>query len=60
MFDAVVNHISARSDWFQLSLQDDPTYRDFFIVVEGEPDLSKVVRPRALPLLTEVETRSGN
>lgn len=59
MFDAVINHISAQSEWFQRFLQDDPAYRDYFIVVEGDPDLSQVVRPRALPLLTRVTTPSG-
>jgi sucrose phosphorylase len=59
MFDAVINHISAESEWFQKFLQDDPKYRAYFIVVEGEPDLSQVVRPRTLPLLTEVNTTAG-
>ncbi|HNQ96215.1 MAG TPA: sugar phosphorylase [Anaerolineales bacterium] len=59
MFDAVINHISSKSEWFQKFLQDDPRYRDFFITVEVEPDLSKVVRPRALPLLTSFQTPSG-
>ncbi len=59
MFDAVVNHISSKSDWFQKFLQDDPRYKDYFITVAGEPDLSKVVRPRALPLLTPFQTPSG-
>lgn len=59
MFDAVINHISSQSEWFQKFLQDDPHYKDYFITVEGEPDLSKVVRPRALPLLTPFQTPSG-
>ena len=59
MFDGVINHISARSAWFQAFLRDDAQYRDYAIVVEGQPDLSQVVRPRALPLLTEFETPSG-
>lgn len=59
MFDTVINHISSKSDWFQKFLQDDPRYKDYFITVEGEPDLSKVVRPRALPLLTSFQTPSG-
>ena len=53
MFDAVFNHASAQSEWFLGFLADDPRYRDFFVTVEGEPDLSAVIRPRALPLLTE-------
>jgi sucrose phosphorylase len=59
MFDGVINHISAHSEWFQSFLRDDPRYRHYFIVVEGNPDLSQVVRPRALPLLTRFETASG-
>lgn len=59
MFDAVVNHASRQGDWFQAFLRDDPRYRDYFVVVEGIPDLSAVVRPRALPLLTEVQTAIG-
>jgi glucosylglycerate phosphorylase len=53
MFDAVFNHMSAEGDWFQRFLRDEPEFRDFFITVKGDPDLSQVVRPRALPLLTE-------
>lgn len=59
MFDAVINHISAESEWFQKFIQADPAYKNYFIVVEGEPDLSQVVRPRALPLLTHVQTAAG-
>jgi sucrose phosphorylase len=59
MFDAVVNHVSAQSEWFRAFLRDDPRYRDYFIVVAGDPDLSQVVRPRALPLLTKFATPSG-
>ena len=59
MFDGVINHVSARSAWFQAFLRDDPKYRDYFIVVDDDPDLSQVVRPRALPLLTPVVTPSG-
>ncbi len=60
MFDAVVNHISAQSEWFQGFLHEISPYRDYFITVEGDPDLSQVVRPRALPLLTKVNTPSGD
>lgn len=59
MFDAVINHVSVKSKWFQGFLRGDPRYRDYFIVVEGSPDLSRVVRPRALPLLTTFNTASG-
>src|SRR5687767_517516 len=59
MFDAVINHASVKHQWFQGFLKDDPRYRDYFVVVEGNPDLSQVVRPRALPLLTTFDTPSG-
>jgi len=59
MVDGVFNHVSAQSPWFQAFLRDDPTYNDFFIVVEDSPDLSQVVRPRASPLLTCFKTSSG-
>jgi sucrose phosphorylase len=59
MFDAVLNHVSAHSEWFQGFLRDDPRYRDWFIAIKGDPDLSQVVRPRALPLLTPFETAAG-
>lgn len=59
MFDAVINHTSAQSEWFQKFLRGDPAYRNYFITVNGHPDLSRVVRPRALPLLTRFETAAG-
>ena len=59
MFDAVFNHVSVKSEWFQRYLAGDPAYRDWFITVEDDPDLSQVVRPRALPLLTPFRTAAG-
>jgi len=59
MFDAVFNHASVRGEWFQGFLRDEPEFRDFFITIPGQPDLSQVVRPRALPLLTEFPTARG-
>ena len=59
MFDAVINHVSAQSRWFQEFLKGNPEFADYFIVVEEGTDLSQVVRPRALPLLTRVQTASG-
>ncbi len=59
MFDAVITHISANSAWFQGFMRDDPRYRDYFIVVPDGVDLSRVVRPRTFPLLTEFVTPSG-
>jgi len=59
MVDLVCNHVSASSPWFQAFLQDDPRYKNYFIAVEAGTDLSKVFRPRALPLLTPFPSKSG-
>lgn len=59
MFDAVFNHLSAQSKWFRRFVAGDPAFSDFFVTVEGDPDLSAVVRPRALPLLTTFQTAAG-
>ena len=60
MFDAVINHISAKSDWFQEYLKGNPEYKNYFIETEDLPELSKVFRPRALPLLTKFHTADGD
>jgi glycosidase len=59
MVDLVLNHISAGSEWFQGFLRDEEPFTEWFIVVPPGTDLSEVVRPRALPLLTPVRTPSG-
>ena len=59
MVDLVLNHCSAHSRWFQGFLRDEEPYRDYFITVDPAEDLSMVVRPRSLPLLTAVETTHG-
>jgi len=59
MFDAVINHISAESPWFQAFRRGEAPYTNYFITVPPETDLSAVVRPRTHPLLTPVETSSG-
>ena len=59
MFDAVVNHISAESEWFKGFLRNETPFRDYFTVVEPGTDLTKVFRPRTLPLITKVKTVSG-
>jgi len=59
MLDGVINHASTQSAWYQGFLNGDAPYKDYFIIVDPEADLSGVVRPRALPLLTEAATPSG-
>lgn len=59
MFDFVANHISQQSAWFQAYCRGEDPYTDYFIEMDSTTDLSQVVRPRALPLLTPVETQRG-
>lgn len=59
MFDAVINHVSSQSDWFQGFLKGNDAFQNYFIPVDPGTDLSAVVRPRALPLLTPFESCQG-
>src|SRR5699024_5693147 len=60
MFDAVINHISRSSRWFQGYLNGEEPYTDYFITCDPNADYSTVTRPRALPLLTKVNTKDGD
>lgn len=59
MFDLVLNHCSQKHAWFQAYLQGEDGYEDFFIDQDPAADLTKVVRPRSLPLLTAFESSNG-
>ncbi|MBR9979895.1 MAG: sugar phosphorylase [Desulfatitalea sp.] len=59
MVDFVLNHISARSPWVSEYLAGRPEFSELAIEVDPDVDLSAVVRPRALPLLTPFTKRSG-
>lgn len=59
MFDLVLNHCSVESDWFQQFLADEAPGNAFIKVGDPTWDLSSVVRPRSLPLLTEFDTAAG-
>jgi sucrose phosphorylase len=59
MFDAVINHASAEGCWFQGFKAGTPPFDGYFLRADPADDHSTVVRPRALPLLTEVETATG-
>jgi glucosylglycerate phosphorylase len=59
MFDVVLNHASVASRAFQGYLAGEAAYRDWFIDVDPETDLSAVVRPRTSPLLTPFEGAEG-
>jgi glycosidase len=58
MFDLVLNHVSAKSMWFQNYLEEKTTYKEFAIEVDPSVDLSMVTRPRSLPLLTQFKKKS--
>ena len=60
MLDAVINHISRQSNWFQGFLRAQAPEKNYFIEADPELDYSTVFRPRALPLLTQVETANGS
>lgn len=59
MFDLVLNHISAKSKWFEYYLLEKEGFKELAIEVDPSIDLSAVTRPRSLPLLTEVKKKSG-
>ncbi|HAA4851661.1 TPA_asm: sugar phosphorylase [Listeria monocytogenes] len=59
MFDFVCNHMSAKSDWFKRYLAGDEEFRNFFVEMDPNTDLSSVTRPRATPVLTPFQFDSG-
>ena len=59
MFDLVLNHCSRRSQWFRDFVVGIAPARDYFLPTDPSLDLSAVVRPRSLPLLTRTATRGG-
>ena len=59
MFDYVVNHFSSKSHWFDDYLSNRIGFEDFAIEVDPTLDLSRVTRPRSLPLLSEYQKKDG-
>ena len=63
MFDAVINHASQQSRWFQKYKQNQTPYVDYFITVDptaiSPEEQAQIVRPRTLPLFTPVQTSAG-
>jgi len=64
MFDGVVNHISAESDWFREFLNGNPEYFDFFNSFETRDRISPehlrlIMRPRVSDVLTKYDTLRG-
>jgi len=59
MSDLVINHCSSQSTFFNEYLLGHSPYDRFFFEASPDDDLSMVVRPRAHPLLRQVETAGG-
>ena len=64
MFDAVLNHCSARSEMFREFQNDNPLYQGFFVAYASPDELtadqrSKIFRPRTSDILTRFETLHG-
>jgi len=59
MFDLVLNHCSQKNEWFQDYVSGIAPGRHYFIEMDPDTDLSAVVRPRNLPLLTRTQTPQG-
>lgn len=59
MSDLVINHVSRESLWFANYVADIPPYRDYFIELEPDTDVSLVTRPRNTPLMAKVNTHRG-
>ena len=64
MFDAVFNHVSSYSGWFQAFLNQNPDYIDFFEYFKSHDDIPEsqkklITRPRTTDVLTEYATLDG-
>ena len=59
MFDAVINHISQKSDWFLAYQKGVKEYDNFFIECNPLVDYSQVVRPRELPLYYQYDVKGA-
>ncbi|MCP4131621.1 MAG: sugar phosphorylase [bacterium] len=64
MFDGVINHVSAKSRWFQEFLNGNRYYNDFFIAYDSPEDLTSeerdlIFRPRTTDILSKFATLNG-
>ena len=55
MADVVINHSSARGLWFKNFLKEKKPGKDYFLMVDSNFNLSKVVRPRDHQLLKKID-----
>ncbi len=60
MFDGVINHMSAESEWFKGFLAGNADYKGLFRTESPDTDLSSVTRPRTSPLLTAFKKTDGS
>jgi glucosylglycerate phosphorylase len=64
MFDAVLNHVSSRSEMFMEFINGNPLYKNYFIAYDSPDELTpeqrkKIFRPRTSDILTRFETIDG-
>jgi len=59
MLDYVVNHFSSKSEWFDDYLAECEGFDAFAIEVDPAENLSRVTRPRSLPLLSKYRKKNG-
>ena len=59
MMDGVINHTSKSHEWFRKCCEGEAPYTGYYIECDKDADYSTVTRPRALPLLTEFDTKDG-
>jgi sucrose phosphorylase len=59
MFDLVINHCSARSQWFLEFCDSSGKGQHMFYTAEPDTDVSCVTRPRTSPLLRPTRTAEG-
>jgi len=60
MSDLVLNHCSAKGEWFREFVGGIQPATDYFVTADPKADTREVVRPRVSPLLTKVATRDGD
>lgn len=60
MVDLVLNHCSAKGEWFRDFVAGIQPASGYFVTADPDTDTSAVVRPRASPLLTKFATRDGD
>lgn len=59
MCDVVINHGSAKSEWFSNFVKGNGPGSNYFLTADNSMDLSNVTRPRTSNLLSKVNTSSG-